>query len=250
MNALCGIILVSDAYRRKEADFDVLMGIKIGLAQELQAYTNLLEMEEQRLGIRPKSSTASTITPIKLTASTSAELSSELSIESATSSSGQLVKKRKLDVASVSASVTASTASLSTPTAASAAALKSSAHLISSPSSDQRSNAALILAHVDLEGRVARLRNTTIEPSMLSLLSLSLSRADHVDTVNSFRMNSTFVSSLNHNIMFFSFLDTMYVSFLSFLGRLVPHQPNSDRSLQLPRHSHPQVRRVCYSVVR
>jgi predicted nucleic acid-binding Zn-ribbon protein len=122
------------AYVQKETEFDLLMDAKISLAQDLKTYTMLLELEEERLGIKAPAraqSTTSSTEPLVLTPQPS-----------------RSSKKRKTTASLVIHSATTSTSSFASDTV--------------------DGTQSLIWSHVDLDGRFARLRNCSTQSVSLA----------------------------------------------------------------------------------
>jgi hypothetical protein len=165
------VTAMKEAYRRKEMEFDAMVGVKIVLVQEMKAYRDLLEGEEQRLGIvnyTTVGAAALGLSPLAEShaASSSFSSSSSSSSSSAAAASASSGKRRRVTSAS-SSSAAAAASAISTDA--------SSVRLLYDD--DLR---PLVLTAIDLDGHFVRLRNTTNAAVMLNEWQLTNSKRTHV----------------------------------------------------------------------
>ena len=162
------IATMKEAYRRKETEFELLMDVKISLAQDIKTLRDLLADEERRLGIvveepvggAASASSASTTVTTSIrshessssSSSSSSRVSASMltaSLESNESSSSRKKRKTSGDKQQASASSSSSSSS---------GGLLSMFGSSSAPAAD-----AIIISQIDLEGYYVRLRNTSTD---------------------------------------------------------------------------------------
>jgi hypothetical protein len=133
---------MKEAYRRKETEFEMLLDVKISLAQDIKTLRDMLAAEERRLGIAVQETSGSSSSTTTTTASTAYSMSSTSSVSAhmsqSVSQSGR--KKRKAD---------------------------SGGAAVDLFGSKRGDTAPIIISQIDLEGYYVRLRNTSTDSSMI-----------------------------------------------------------------------------------